>query len=359
MTQAPLPRRAALALPLLAAPSLARAQGTRVTLGLPSPWNVQFSFVHFGERLGFFREEGLTVEKVAVTGSAVLLPQVASGQVQFGYANPDIMIIALARGEPLPARFFMNWLRSQTFEFVVLENSPIRTLADLRGRKLGVGALAWGNLPLSRAMLASQGVTWQRDVEVLPVGLGAAAWRRLQTGEVDCLNLFVGEHERMAIAGIPFRRIPMPEPFGSLFSNGFVTPDSFAQSSPAAVAGFGRAMVKSWIAMRANPEACVRNYWEATPAARPRAGQEAQQLAADLRIVGVDRGQVENFPASAPRVWGSFPDGAWQQLVNVMHAEGQIPRADLDISRLVTDRFLPEINRIDVAAVEAAARAVR
>lgn len=359
MTRVLLPRRAALALPLLALPGLAFAQERRVTLGLPSPWNVQFSFVHFGERLGFFREEGLAVDKIAVTGSAVLLPQVASGQVQFGYANPDILIIALARGEPLPARFVMNWLRSQTFEFVVLENSPIRTLADLRGRKLGVGALAWGNLPLSRAMLASQGIAWQRDVEVLPVGLGAAAWRRLQTGEVDCLNLFVGEHERMAIAGIPFRRIPMPERFGSLFSNGFVAPDSLIQSSPATVSGFGRAMVKSWLAMRANPEACVRNYWEATPAARPRAGQEAQQLTSDLRIVGVDHVQVENFPAGAPRVWGSFPDGAWQRLVEVMHAEGQIPRADLDLSRLSTAQFLPEINRFDAAAAEAAARALR
>lgn len=359
MPKLPLPRRLALALPLLAAPRLALAQGTRVTLGLPSPWNVQFSFVHFGERLGFFREEGLAVEKVAVTGSAVLLPQVAANQVQFGYANPDILIIALARGEPLPARFVMNWLRSQTFEFVVLENSPVRTLAELRGRKLGVGALAWGNLPLSRAMLASQGVAWQRDVEVLPVGLGAAAWRRLQTGEVDCLNLFVGEHERMAIAGIPFRRLPMPEPFGSLFSNGFVVPDALMQNSPATVAGFCRALVKSWLAMRANPEACVRNYWEATPAARPRAGQEAQQLAADLRIVGVDHAQVENFPAGAPRVWGSFPEGAWQRLVGIMHGEGQIPRADLDLSRLSTDRFLPEVNRFDAAAVEAAARAVR
>ncbi len=109
----------------------------RVVVGLPSPWNVQFALFTFGEQLGFFREEGMVLERVGVTGSAVLLPQIAAGQVQFGYANPDLAIIALARNEPMPVRFFMNWLRSQTFEFVVPEASPIRTLADLKGKKLG------------------------------------------------------------------------------------------------------------------------------------------------------------------------------------------------------------------------------
>jgi NitT/TauT family transport system substrate-binding protein len=351
---------AGLAAGLVAAAWTAPAQAQeKVVMGLPSAWNVQFSFPVFGEKLGFFREEGIELERVAVTGSAVLIPQIAAGQVQFGYANPDLMIIALARGEPLPLRFVMNWLRTQTFEFVVLENSPVRTLADLKGRKLGVGALTWGNLPLSRAMLASQGVNWQRDVEVLPVGLGAAAWRRLQTGEVDALNLFVGEHERMAIAGVPFRRVPMPDPFGAFFSNGWVTSEDMIARRPQVVEGFGRALVKSWIACRANPEACVRAWWEANPTSRPAAGQEAQQLATDLRLVGVDHRQVEAFPAGGPRVWGQFPEGAWKQLIDVMHAEGQIPRADLDVSRLFTDAFLQGINRIDVAAVEAAARAAR
>jgi NitT/TauT family transport system substrate-binding protein len=337
--------------------SLPAAAQQRIVIGLPAPWNVQFAYMVFGERLGFFREENLTVDRVAVTGSAVLLPQIAAGQVSFGYANPDLTIIALSRGEPIPVRFTMNWLRSQTFEFVVLENSPVRTLADLRGKKMGVGALTWGNLPLSRAMLASVGVTWQRDVEILPVGLGAAAWRRLQTGEVDALNLFVGEHERMAIAGIPFRRLPMPDPFGGIFSNGWVASDRMIAENPAVIEGFGRALVRSWIACRANREACVRAWWAVDSASRPPAGQEAERMRVDLRTVTVDEAQIEDFRPGAPRLYGAYPEGSWQQLINVMHAENQIRRADLDIARLMTDRFVAAINRFDAAATEAAARA--
>jgi NitT/TauT family transport system substrate-binding protein len=344
----------AMLLALAAPPVMAQ---TRISIGMPVPWAMQYGYIPFGERLGFFRDENLVVSRVAVTGSAVLLPQVAAGQVTVGFVNPDLMVIALARGEPLPLRFFMNWLRSSTFEFAVLESSPIRTLSDLKGRKLGVGALTWGNLPLSRAMLASVGVTWQRDVEILPVGLGAAAWRRLQTGEVDALNLFVTEHERMAIAGVPFRRLAMPEPFRSIVSNGWVASERTIAEQPAVVAGFARALTRAWIACKANAEACVRTMWAAEAALRPPAGQEAERLRTDLRLVLGDAAQIDDFPEGQPRRYRAFPAGAWQRLIDVMFAEGQIARADLDLARLVTDRFVADANGFDLPATQAAARA--
>ncbi len=341
----------------LAAPS-AQAQ-EKVVLGTPAPHNVQFAYWWYGSKLGFFKDEGLALDVISVTGSAVLLPQIAAGQVQIGYANPDLMIIALAKGEPLPVRLVMNWLRSQTFEFVALQSSPVNTLADLKGRKLGIGGLTWGNLPLSRAMLASANVAWGKDVELLPVGLGAAAWRRLQSGEVDALNLFVGEHGRMELSGIPIKRLPMPEPFRAIFSNGFVVGEKLIAEKPRVVAGLGRALTKSWLACKANTEACVRAYWEANPTARPLADRESAQLQIDMKQAMFDRGQIDDFPAGTARRYGEFPQGAWQRLIKVMHDEGVITRADLDLSKLYTDRFVAEINAFDVAAVEARARASR
>ncbi len=344
---------------LLGALASSASAQERVVVGQPAPWNIQFAYYHFGEKLGFFREEGLVLDKVAVTGSAVLLPQIAANQVQFGYANPDLTIIALARNEPLPVRFVANWLRSQTFEFVTLENSPIRTLADLRGRKLAVGALAWGNIPLTRAMLSSVGLTWNRDVEILPTGIGAAAWRRLQTGEVDAVNFFVGEHGRMELAGIPIRRIPMPEQFGTIFSNGIVTSERMIADKPQVVAGFGRALVKSWIACMENPEACARAYWDQVPASKPAADKEAEQLRIDARQVMFDRAQVEAFAPGTAADRGAFPEDAWRRLIGVMAQENLITRSDLDLTRLYTNRFVPDFNRFDRDAVVRTARAAQ
>lgn len=341
------------------APTAPAVAQEKVVFGFPAPHNVQFAYLWFGSKLGFFKDEGLTLDVITVTGSGVLLPQVASGQVTMGYANPDLTIIALAKGEPLPVRFVMNWLRSQTFEFVVLDSSPVKTLGDLKGRKLGVGALTWGNLPLTRAMLANAGVQWNKTVEVLPVGLGAAAWRRLQNGEVDALNLFVGEHGRMELAGIPIRRLPMPDAFRTIFSNGFVMSNRTIAEKPRTVVGMGRAITKSWVACKANAEACVRAYWEANPTARPAPDKEAEQLRTDVRQAMFDRNQIDDYSGGGPRKAGHYPPDAWTRLVGIMHAEGLVQRTDLDFDRLYTNQFVDEINAFDAAAVERQAKAAR
>ena len=346
----------ALATTLLAGAAVAQE---KVVVGLPgSTWNVQYAFYAYGDSLGFFKEEGISpLEYVSVSGSAVLLPQVANGQVQFGVANPDLTVIALSKGEPLPVRFVMNWLRSQTFEFVVPIESPVKQLADLKGKKVGVGALTWGNLPISRAMLASVGLTWNKDVQVLPVGVGAAAWRRLQTGEIDSLNLYIGEHARMELAGIPIRRVPMPEQFRTIFSNGMVTSNELIEKKPQVVEGFGRALTKSWLACKANVEACVRAYWKANPTAQPTPDKEAEQLKRDMAQVMFDQKQIDDFTVGGKPLYGYYPEDAWKRFVGIMAQEGQIAKSDLDMSKLYTNQFVDGFNKFDRDAVTKAAAA--
>lgn len=355
-----LSRTFALAAALLAGSATVAAAQEKVVVGLPGAgWSVQYAYYQFGEKLGFFKDEGIVLERIAVSGSAVLLPQVASNQVQFGYANPDLTVIALAKGEPLPLKFVQNWLQSSTWEVVTLAGSPVKTLADLKGKKLGVGALTFGNIPLTKSMLANAGLTWNKDVEILPVGTGAAAWRRLQTGEIDALNLFVGEHGRMELAGIAITRMPLPEQFRTIFSNGMVTNDTLIAQKPQIVAGFGRALVKSWIACKANTEACVRAYWESTPTAKPAPDKEATQLATDMKQVMFDGKNIDDFSANPAKTYGFYPEAAWKNLIGVMHAEGQIAKADLDLSKLFTNQFVAEFNKFDADAVAKAAQAVK
>lgn len=331
----------------------------RLVIGFPaSPLTVQFAYLAFGDELGFFREESIGIEYSMVTGSAVLLPQVATGRVQLGYANPDFAVIAAARGEPLPVRFVMNWARSHGFEFVVLEGSPIRRLADLRGRKLGVGALTFGNIPLSRAMLANAGVAWNRDVEILPVGTGPAAWRRLETGEIDALNLFVSQHALMEMAGIRIRRLELPEQFRVIFSNGWVASNDVIERNPRAIAGFGRALTRAWLACKENTEGCVRGHWRRYPTEAPPAAREAEQLAIDVRRAMFDARNIDDF-GGGPARYGEYPEAIWRRLIEVMHAEGQIQTPNVDVTRLFTNRFVDDFNRFDVAATLAAARAAR
>ena len=43
-------------------------------------------------------------------------------------------------------------------------------------------------------------------------------------------------------------------------------------------------------------------------------------ISVDTRLVTVDRAQVEAFPPGQRKVYGQFPEGAWQQLINLMRA---------------------------------------
>lgn len=331
----------------------------KAILGFAAPPNITFAFIWYGQKLGYYRDEGLALEVVAVNGSGVLLPMVASGQVHLGIANPDLAITALAKGQPLPITFVMNWFRAQVFEFVVLDSSPIKKLADLKGKKLGIISPTAGNLPLSRAMLAGVNLTAGKDVEFLPIGLGAAAWRRLQNGEVDAMNMFVSEHGRMELAGIPIRRLPMPEQYRTIFSNGLVAPNKVIAENPKLIGSFGRVIAKSWIACKANVEACVRAYWEAVPTSKPVAAKEAEQLQMDMQQAMIDRSSIDDFSGFTAKKYGSYSDASWKSLIKVLSDEGQIARPDVDLTKLYSGQFIDAINNFDPLVVERQSRAAK
>jgi len=329
----------------------------KVRIGYPPAWSAVEAAIPFGDTLGYFKQEGIALEYVSVQGTAVLMPQVANGSVEFGIMSPDLAIIAAAKGEPVPMKFFYNFYPRHIFEFTVLADSPIKTLADLKGKRLGVGALSWGNLPMSRLMLQQAGVTWMKDVQVVPVGVGAASWERLKSGSVDALNLPATQNVLMEQAGTPIRRLEIPARYRSVFSNGIATSDAFIQRNPALVAGMGRAVTKSLVACLENTEACVRAYWKIDPSSRPAPGGEGQWV---KTFVAVNQGTYRiGDLASFDGRFGRYTEGDWKNIVQTMKDGEQIPTADIDLTRLFTDRFVSDFHNFDVKAVRAEAAAAR
>lgn len=334
----------------------AQAQ-TVVKVGYPPAWSAVEAAIPFGETLGFFKEEGIRIDYVSIQGTGVLLPQVANGSVEFGIMNPDLAVIAASKGEPFPVKFFYNFYPRNIFEFVVLQDSPIQSLKDLKGKKLGVGALTWGNLPMSRLMLRDAGITWMKDIEVLPVGVGPASWARLKNGSVDALNLPSTQHEMMAQAGTAIRRLPIPEQFQNVFSNGLAASDKLIQDNPKLIEGMGRAIAKSQVACMANFEACVRAYWQIDPSSKPAADKQDEWV---RTFVAVNKRTAEIGQLSQrDGRHGAYTADDWKNFVAKMKEGEQIANDNFDISSLYTDRFVKAFNDFDLEAVRAAARNVK
>ncbi len=350
-------RRGILAFVAVAVLAAAPAQAQqKIVFGTVTIFNISLAALFLADSQGFFKDEGLEVEKVPFNGTATLLPQMTAKRVHVGYPNPDALIVSRQPGkDPLPLRFFFNATRESGWEFVVPAASPIRTLADLKGRKIGVGALTFGNIPITRAMFKEMGIEVGKDVELLPVGVGAPAFLAFREGKVDALNLFDAQHATLETSGTAIRRLEMPKKYLDLFSNGFIAHEDMLKDNPKALAAFGRAFAKGLVACEANREACVRNFWKLYPAQKP-AGDEARVMSDQVKVMNSRFNKMLAF-GGGPRSFGEYPAQGWRDFVEALHAGGQIATREVDIATLYTNALVPEFNRFDAAAVAAKARA--
>jgi NitT/TauT family transport system substrate-binding protein len=352
------PVRFAIALLALWATAAAAQQKVdKVVLGLVSPLTVVNGQILVARHLGYLAEEGIDVETITFNGTAVLLPQIVAKRVTVGFPNPDPLVISRQPGkDPLPLKFFYNVIRENVWEFAVLAGSPVKTLADLKGRKIGVGALTFGNIPLTRAMFKELGMEVGRDLELVPTGLGAPAFLALKEGRVDALNLFETLHTQLETQGTPVRRLKMPQKYLDLFSNGFIAHEETIRTNPRLLAAFGRAFAKATLACNVNRPGCVRAAWKEEPSLKPAGGNEAKNLADAVAMLNARYDKYLAFPKGELPRWGEYPAGAWKNMVQVMVDGGQVQTANFDLNTLYTNALVPAINNFDPAAVLADAR---
>ncbi len=343
---------------LLFAAGAAQAQ-QKIVFGLVSPPNVSHGPLYIAKELGYWAEEAIDVEVITFNGTAVLLPQIVGKRVTIGFPNPDPLIVSRQPGrDPLPLKFFYNFIRENVWEFAVLADSPAKTLADLKGRKLGVGALTFGNIPLTRAMFKEMGIEVSKDLELVPTGLGAPAFLALREKRVDGLNLFDTLHTTLELQGTAIRRLKMPQKYLDLFSNGLIAHADTVQSNPGLLAAFGRVVSKGMVACNVNRPACVRAFWKAQPAQKP-PGDEAQAMARDRALLDARFNKYIAFPKESLPRWGEFPRDAWPNMVQAMLDGGQIQTKNFDIGALYTNALVPAMNNFDTAEVIKAAQALK
>ena len=326
----------------------------KIVFGTVTTVTLSLGIIVAAKQLGFFKEEGLDVDIVEFNGTATLLPQMTAKRVQIGYPNPDVLIISRQPGkDPLPLKYFYNATRESGWEFVVLAESPINELKDLNGKRLGIGALTFGNVPITRAMFKELGV----NVELLPVGIGAPAFLAFRDRKVDALNLFDAQHATLEVQGTKIRRLAMPRKYQSLFSNGFVAHEEMIRDNPKAIAGFGRAIAKTSVFCEANRAACVRAFWALYPNQKPTGGDEAKALADGIKIMAARFDKYLDFEDQKNRRWGEFPPQAWRDFATTLFEGGQLQTKDVPVETCYTNALVPEMNRFDAAAIVARAKA--
>jgi NitT/TauT family transport system substrate-binding protein len=325
--------------------------------GVPSAISSAIANFVFAKELGYFDEENLEVELVPLAGSSVIIPQLLGGQIHAAGASMEPLVIARQPGKQnFPLKFVYNYLRNSVWELAVLADSPVRTIADLKGKSIGVVSLGAGNVYTTRAILAASGVDW-KGVNIQPVGFGGQAFQALKTNQIHALNLWESAHAALEVSGTPIRRLDLPKEFQGMSSHGFEVTDKLLKENPQLIARFGRAVSKGAVACEANLTGCLQAFWKHYPAQKPKVGTEAEILRKELSIMKPRIDNVTFFRPGEPRVWGAYADRDWKLLIAALKEGGEVTNENIPMSSLYTNELVPEYNKFDAQIVARQARA--
>lgn len=341
---------------LLVTANLATAKD-KFVYAVPSAITSAVANFVFAKDLGYFDEENLDVQLVPLAGSGVTIPQLLSGQIHATGASMEPLVIARQPGKQnFPLKFVYNYLRNSVWEFVVPADSPIKSLADLKGKTIGVVSMSSGNLYTTRAILVASGVD-PKAVTLQPVGFGAQAFQALRTNQIQVLNLWDSAHAAFEASGTPLRRLPVPPEFQGMSSHGFEVTDKLLKENPQLIARFGRAVTKGSVACDANPTGCLQAYWKHYPEQKPKAGTEEEILKRELAIMKSRLDNITYFRPGEPRVWGAYADRDWLRLIASLKEGGEVTNENIPMSSLYTNELVPEYNKFDQAIVVRQAKA--
>jgi NitT/TauT family transport system substrate-binding protein len=333
----------------MAMPAAAEAEDV-IMYGIPGPATTAVANLTFAMELGFFEEEGISVELIPLSGSAVIIPQLLSGDIHISGASIDPVIVSRDPGKPnFPVKFVYNLNRNMIWQFAVPVDSEYETMAHLEGVNMGVSSLAANNIP-HQAMLRASGVD-PESVTFQAVGIGASAWEALRTGEVDVLGLWDVAHAGIEALGGEIRRLPMPEEFLGRATHGFEVSDEFLEENPDLIARFGRAAAKGTVACLANEIGCLHAFWNVYPELKPQTGTEEEIVERELAAMQARLTNQTYFPEGVERRWGEFSDEDFTMIIDGLAEAGLISTRDIPLESLYTNEFVDEYNDFDEAEV--------
>lgn len=139
--------------------------------------------IHIAVENGYFEEEGLKFEAITVE-SAVISEAVGTGQVDAGFGLVGKFVQPLENGLPMK---LTAGIHTGCTKLVVPNDSDIQTVADLKGKKIGVSSLADSPCLTAKRSLANAGVgVTAENLEVeFVVYSNADLPMALQNGAID------------------------------------------------------------------------------------------------------------------------------------------------------------------------------
>jgi len=224
-------------------------------------WKIQglHAWYYWAADKGYFKAEGLDVSIDQGEGSAATVTRIMGGAYDAGFGDMNAVIQnAATRPNEVPLMVYMIYSKAP-FALLVKTDSPIKTIADVAGKKLGspAGGAAIKLFPL----LAKKNGLDPAKVEVVSMAPNLQE-QMLIRGDVDVSALFSATSYMNLVAlkldpDKDFRWIYYADGGLDLYSNGIMVSRKLAREKPEAVKGLLRAIAKAMKDCVANPDAAI------------------------------------------------------------------------------------------------------
>ena len=322
----------------LAAPAVLRAQSLekpKLTIAVGGKNLLYYLPLTIAEQLGYFKQEGLDVTIVDFAGGARALQAVVGGSADVVSGAFEHTVNMQFKGQPM--RAFVLQGRAP---MIVLGVNPktmpnYKTVADLKGKKIGVTAPGSSTNVMVNFILAKAGLK-PADVSIIGVGAGQGAVAAMRAGQIDAISNLDPVITLLARSGdlkiVSDTRIVAesdkvfggPMPAGCLYA-----PQPFIDKNPGTTQALTNAMVRAnkWI-QAAGPSEVIKTVPESYLL-----GDRAVYIDAFLAAKG----------ALSPdgMIPTAGPETAFRALASI---DPELAKAKLDLNAVYTNDFVKKAN---------------
>jgi len=300
-------------------------QASLVQVSLPVGYipNVQFAPLYVGIEKGFYEDAGLdvSVDYSMENDNAVLL---ANGDLQFAILSGEQVLLARAQG--LPLVYTMAWYQQYPVGIVSKASTGIESVADLRGKKIGLPGLFGASYIGAMALLYSGGLT-EKDVTLDSIGFNQV--EVLLADREDAVVVYTAnEPAQLERMGESINLLRASDAL-QMVGNGLVTNEEVISKNPELVQAMVRATLQSIQYTIDHPDQA----YEICLTYVPNLASADQVVQKQVLLNSIELWKADRLGFSQPQ--------AWENMQSTLLKMGLLS-STLDLSAVFTNDYLPE-----------------
>jgi NitT/TauT family transport system substrate-binding protein len=275
-------------------------------------------------QMGYYKDQCLDVKSTfQVDGSSGLVASLVTGNAEFGIAGPSTVMNALAE-DPKAGLKVIYFTGYNNVRAVVDADSPLKTYADLAGKKVGATSEGASTKSLCELAASQQGAADPKIDWSYTTQLGSAA-QALSSGKFDAWCGLDTDVPNFAGAKVETRPLTLPDGLAEtvLPGGGIVTTDKFLADHPDVVEEFLRAVMNGTQFALTNPEATGFLMLKQDPDTAPLGDSPKDQVEAAKDVWLARAANI--VPVSAGITPGDQPDDLVQKGVDLYVQAGLAP----------------------------------